>query len=204
MTDKNEEKEELLNVEVRENEDSQNEVTEEDCCSEITKKLEELKFELESKNSEIETLKSDLDETTKSVLYKKAELDNTRKRLVREKDDAVKFSNENLLKDLLDIIDNFERAIKSTEESKDFQALHDGVIMIEKQFKGMLESKYNLKIIESVGNEFNPQIHEAMMIEESEDHEVSMVLEDYQTGYMLNERVLRPSKVKVTKPVQAE
>jgi molecular chaperone GrpE len=119
----------------------------------------------------------------------------------REKQTAAEFSNKQLLLDIVTIIDDFERAIKSAEESKDFDAFHSGVLLIEKQFTSMLERKWGLKRFDSVGEEFDPQKHEAVATEESPDHETSIVLEDYQKGYHLHDKVLRSAKVKVSMPV---
>ena len=109
-------------------------------------------------------------------------------------------ANRALLLDIVEIIDNFERAIRSADESHDFTAFHDGIVMIEKQFTSMLERKWELVRFDSEGEEFDPQRHEAMLTEEREDHEHSIVLEDLQKGYLLRDKVLRPAKVKVSLP----
>ena len=134
------------------------------------------------------------------LLRKSADFDNFRKRMHREKEEFAAYANRELLLDVVPIIDDFERAIKSAEESHDFTAFHDGVVMIEKQFTSMLERKWKLIRFDSVGEEFDPQRHEAMMTEEVAGHEHPIVLEDFQKGYLLHERVLRPAKVKVSMP----
>jgi molecular chaperone GrpE len=154
--------------------------------------------ELESRVSQLEKENAELKD---QYLRKHADFENFRKRMARDKEEAVKFANSQLLLDLIPIIDDFERAIKSSEEAKNFEAFHEGVTLIEKQFVSMLERKWALKRIESVGEPFNPEIHEAIMAEPRSEHEVSMVLEDFQKGYMLNDRVLRSAKVKVSVPV---
>jgi molecular chaperone GrpE len=153
---------------------------------------------LEERLRELEAEISDL---TDQLLRKSADFENYRKRMHRDKEDTKAQANRDLLLDLLPIVDDFERAIKSSEESRDFDAFHGGVAMIEKQFVSMLERKWKLTRFDSVGEEFDPQRHEAMMTEERSDHEQSMVLEDYQKGYLLNDKVLRPAKVKVSVPV---
>ncbi|MFP4113258.1 MAG: nucleotide exchange factor GrpE [Spirochaetota bacterium] len=134
------------------------------------------------------------------LLRKSADFDNYRKRMHREKEEFVAYANRELLLDIVPIIDDFERAIKSAEESHDFASFHDGIVMIEKQFTSMLERKWKLIRFDSVGEEFDPQRHEAMMTEEKSDTEHPVVLEDFQKGYLLHERVLRPAKVKVAMP----
>lgn len=154
------------------------------------RELEERIQELENENSELKT----------QYLRKQADFENFRKRMQREKKEAIDYANSNLLLDLVSIIDDFERAIKSSEESKDFESFHSGIKLIEKQFVGMLERKYGLARMESEGKEFDPQEHEAINMEESSDYDVQTVVEEYQRGYKLNERVLRHPKVKVAVP----
>lgn len=134
------------------------------------------------------------------LLRKQADFDNFRKRMVRERSEAVKYANSSLLLDLVEVIDNFERAIKSAEESENFHTFHEGIALIEKQFISMLENKWGLKRLDSVGEEFDPEKHQAIAAEESPDADVQTVVEDYQKGYVLHDRVLRPARVKVLMP----
>ncbi|MFO7849049.1 MAG: nucleotide exchange factor GrpE [Spirochaetia bacterium] len=157
---------------------------------EYIKELEDRIKELENENSELKT----------QYLRKQADFENFRKRMQREKKEAIDYANSNLLLDLVSIIDDFERAIKSSEESKDFESFHSGIKLIEKQFVGMLERKYGLTRMESEGKEFDPQEHEAINMEESADCDVQTVVEEYQRGYKLHDRVLRHPKVKVAVP----
>lgn len=150
--------------------------------------------ELEEENSQ---LKND-------YLRKQADFDNFRKRMLRDKEEAIKYANSSLLQDLIAIIDDFERAIKSNQESQDFKSFHSGIEMIEKQFTSMLDRKYGLKRFDSQGEEFDPEKHEALAMEESEDHDTQTVVEDYLKGYMLHDRVLRHAKVKVATPVKPQ
>ena len=146
--------------------------------------------ELEHENSELKD----------QYLRKQADFENFRKRMTREKADAIAYANKQLLLDILQIIDDFERAIKSAEESRDFDSFHEGVALIEKQFTSMLERKWGLRRFDSEGEEFDPQKHEAVMTGEDGDHDQPVVLEDYQKGYFLNDKVLRSAKVKVSVP----
>jgi len=148
---------------------------------------------------ELEQLRADYDELKNQYLRKQADFENFRKRMFREKEEAIKYANSNLLLDLVSIIDDFERAIKSSDESKDFDTFHSGIELIEKQFTSMLDKKYGLKRFDSTGEKFDPEKHEAMMTEESDEFDEETVLEDFQKGYMLHDRVLRHSKVKVSK-----
>jgi molecular chaperone GrpE len=122
----------------------------------------------------------------------------------KEKQENIQFANKQLLLDIIPTLDDFERAIKSGEESQDFTAFHDGILLIEKQFSSLLERKWGLKRFDSRGDTFDPQLHEAITAEPSPDHDTSMVLDDYQKGYLLHDKVLRAAKVKVSLPVSGD
>ncbi len=156
--------------------------------------------EEEKLRKKVEELENEVASLKDQMLRKQAEMDNFRKRLLKDKEDSIKYSNANLLTDLITVIDNFERAIQSSTQSKDFDSFHSGIELIEKQFTGMLENNWGLKRIKSVGEEFDPQRHEAIGMEESSEYDVETVVEDYQKGYILHDRVLRPAKVKVAVP----
>ena len=148
----------------------------------------------------VQELEAQVADIKDQMLRKQAELENFRKRLLKDKEEAVKYANVNLLTDLITIIDDFERAIQSATVSRDFDSFHSGIELIEKRFTGMLEKKWGLTRIVSVGKEFDPQKHEAIGMEESPDYETETVIEDYQKGYTLQDRVVRPAKVKVAVP----
>jgi len=151
--------------------------------------------------AEIEKLKEENSSLKDQYLRKHADFENFRRRMNKEKQDSIKYGNQGLLKDLIEVIDNFERAIKTSNDSQDMESFREGIAMIEQQFTNMLKTSWGLEKIEAVGQEFDANMHEALMMEDSEEHEVTTVLEDFQTGYKLRDRVLRPSKVKVAKPV---
>ncbi|MDR2491745.1 MAG: nucleotide exchange factor GrpE [Spirochaetaceae bacterium] len=137
-------------------------------------------------------------------LRKAADFDNYRKRTTKEKQDAIDFANQSLLLDLIPILDDFERAVKTAGSSQkteaDFTAFLEGVGMIEKRLSSQLENKWQLKRFESAGEPFDPEKHEALAMEKSADHTEAVVLEDFVKGYMLKGRVIRPAKVKVIMP----
>ena len=168
---------------------------EDESAGEIQNELEkdpnELIGELETENVSLKD----------QLLRKQADFENFRKRVARDKEEMARFSNSMLLLDIIQIIDDFERAIKSSEESKDFEAFHSGIELIEKQFTSMLERKWGLCRFDSKGERFNPERHQAIATEESPEHDHPTVAEDYQKGYLLHERVLRPAKVKVVQPL---
>lgn len=145
-------------------------------------------------------LEAQVVELNEQLLRKQAEFENFRKRMFREREEAAKSSNAKLLLDLVEVIDNFERAIKSSEESQDLASFHEGIELIEKQFTSMLESKWGLRRFESEGEEFDPEKHEAIAVDQSGDHPPQTVVEDYQKGYLLHDRVIRHAKVRVAMP----
>jgi molecular chaperone GrpE len=134
------------------------------------------------------------------LLRKQADFENFRKRMIREREDAARYANAALLTDIIGLIDDFERAIRSAEESRDFPSFLQGVSMIEKQLVEMLENRWGLKRFASVGEGFDPNKHEAVLRVEGPPDARPTVVEDYQKGYYLHERVLRPARVKVMVP----
>jgi molecular chaperone GrpE len=153
---------------------------------------------------QVQQLEEAVREAKEQLLRKAAEFENSRKRLAREKEESIKYANAALLVDIVPIIDDFERAIQSAADSKDFDAFHSGVSMIEKQMVSMLERNWGLKRFSANGEPFDPEKHEAIAVEETDKHDSEIVLEDYQKGYLLHDRVLRPAKVKVARPVTSE
>ena len=148
----------------------------------------------------IAELEAQLADTRDQLLRKAADFENFRKRMNQEKQSAIEYANQSLLMDIIPTIDDFERAIQSGESSIDYTGLLEGVRMIEKRFTGQLENKWGLKRFNSIGELFDPNIHEAVMMEKSPDVSEATVQEDFSRGYMLKERVIRAAKVKVLMP----
>jgi molecular chaperone GrpE len=125
-----------------------------------------------------------------------------RKRMTREKEDGQRFAVAALLGDLIPVLDDFERAIASSEVAKDYVVLHDGVGLIRRRLSQVLENKYGLKKLDSRGQPFDPNFHEAVAIVQGgpETGPEAIVDEEFLPAYWLNERVLRTAKVKVRMP----
>ena len=134
------------------------------------------------------------------LLRKQADFENFRRRLHRDKDEAIRYANTDVLLDLADVIDGLERAIQTGADA-DVASLRDGVTLIEKQLTGLLERKWGFCRFSSKGEPFDPERHQAIVSEESDSYEVSTVVEDYQRGYQLHGRVVRPARVKVSQPL---
>ncbi|MDP3786206.1 MAG: nucleotide exchange factor GrpE [Candidatus Omnitrophota bacterium] len=150
---------------------------------------------------ELNTLKekaAKADEYLDKMLRIQADYDNRRKRQDREKLDFIKFANEGLIAALLNVMDDFERAIDSAKNSNDAKALLQGIEMIRQHFQATLED-YGLKKIDPEGQPFDPDKHEAIAHIEDDGHPENIVLEVMRKGYELNGKVLRPAVVKVSK-----
>ena len=151
--------------------------------------LEQLEEKIRLKDDELLKQKD-------TFLREKAELDNFKKRLVKEKEDFVQFANERLLKELIQIEDNMGRAM--TASNATLESLQEGVEMIQKQFATFLKNQ-KVKPIEALGKPFDPNLHEVLNQQESEEHEENTVIQEYSKGYTLNGRILRPTKVVIAK-----
>ncbi|MBI4972918.1 MAG: nucleotide exchange factor GrpE [Candidatus Omnitrophica bacterium] len=133
------------------------------------------------------------------LLRLQAELENTRKRLEKEKQDFVKFANEGLILELLNILDDLERAVGLAESKhQDLPAFLKGVEMVLAHLYEMLKS-YGVQPIETQGKLFDPHYHEALMQVDDAAQPEHTIVEELQKGYMLNDRVIRTAKVKVSK-----
>lgn len=174
-------------------------------------KKEEIEKDVERSDADmIIELEKKLDEKKKEAEYNldrllrlQAEFENYKKRISKEHLEFTKFVNENMIKELLPVLDNLERAVESAKNDKVFDSLKEGVEMTLKQFTSVLE-KAGLKEITSIGETFNPNKHEALIMIGSDEHEENTIVEEHQKGYLLNDRVLRPSKVVVSKKNKME
>lgn len=157
------------------------------------------------KESEYSCLKEQAEkarELSEKCLRLQADFENTRKRIEREKQDFVKFANEGIILELLNVLDDLERTTNLAETHKeDFEAFLKGVEMILAHLYEMLK-EYGLKPIEAQGRKFDPNYHEALLQVENKDLPENTVVEELQKGYLLNERVIRTAKVKVSKKVE--
>jgi molecular chaperone GrpE len=143
-------------------------------------------------------LEDELSETQERVLRTAADAENFKKRLQREKEEQTRYANESLMRELLPVIDNLERALEHSEAGADQGGLLEGLNMTLKGFLDTL-TRFGCTPVETAGKPFDPNFHEAVSQEESADHEPNTVLRELQKGYMLKERLLRPAMVLVSK-----
>jgi len=132
------------------------------------------------------------------LLRTKAEFMNYQKRMVKESESTSQFAVQNLILDFLPELDNFDRALKLADSSKDIDKFVDGIKLIEEQLFKVL-GKYGVESIETVGKPFDPNLHEAVMEEENNEMPHHTIIDEFQRGFLLKGRVIRPSKVKVSK-----
>ena len=145
---------------------------------------------------QVENLENILKEKNEEILRRAADLDNYRKRLTKETEDKVRFANQAVVKDFLPVMDNIEMALQHTEEGT---PLREGIELTIKSFKDAL-SKHGVKEVDAeIGTIFDPAVHEAIMMDNDTEYENNAITLCVQKGYILNDRVIRPAKVKVNK-----
>lgn len=166
--------------------------------------------EAETELSELETLRLKLEEKGKlaeeaedRLLRLGAEFDNYKKRMEKEKADHIKYGNERFAKELLPALDSLERAVAHAADDTDAKVIVDGITLIFNQLKKCLES-FEIRHIKAVGEKFDPNLHEAVSQVESEDHDEGVVMAEVQKGYMIRDRLLRPSCVVVSRGSSGE
>lgn len=143
-------------------------------------------------------LRKTADENYDLYMRSLAEIENLKKRFQKDKSDLIKFSNESLIKQLLSVIDNLEKAISACEDENSLHAVKEGVALT---LKGLLDSleKAGLKQVEAEGKPFDPNFHAAISEQEDNTADPGTVLQELQKGYILNERLIRPAMVIVNK-----
>ena len=165
------------------------------------REIEEKPLERSSKEELIEKIKELQDESKKNYdLYIRAEADseNIKKRTKKEKEEWIKYANEKLIKELLPILDNLEKAVSHSENQDSFQALKEGVELTLKGFKDTL-MKAGLEEIKAQDERFDPNCHHAVLEQEDEKVKAGVVCQELQKGYTFNQRLIRPAMVVVSK-----
>ncbi|MGX6591272.1 molecular chaperone GrpE [Cetobacterium ceti] len=170
------------------------EETKETCHCEDNCKCQEAP----ANDEEIAKLKAEVEDWKNSYLRKQAEFQNFTKRKEKEFQELKAFASEKVVTKLLDIIDNLERAIAAAEATKDFDSLVKGVELTLSQMKSTITSE-GVEPIETNGEKFDPHHHMAVAVEDSADHENEEIIAEFQKGYKMKGKVIRPSMVKVCK-----
>ncbi len=170
---------------------------------EMEDKKEKIKDIQEEKELGTHELKALIDAEKDRALRLTAEFDNYKKRTAKEIQDYKRFANETLLKQLLSVVDNLERAIDTAKQNKDDKGIIDGVKMTHKEILRIFES-FEVKPLKSEGEIFDPKFHQAVTQEESESHPDNTIIKELQKGYTLHGRLIRPSMVIVSKKKSKE
>jgi len=157
---------------------------------------EEVSEQLEEP-TELELLQAKLDEQENSYLRLRADFDNYRRRVQKDTEAASKYRAQSLVSDILPVLDNFERAIDTAPQTEEAQSFVKGVEMVYRSLKTALEAE-GVQEIAPDGQAFDPNFHQAVMQEPSEEHESGIVIQTLQKGYQLKDRVIRPAMVKVS------
>jgi molecular chaperone GrpE len=145
---------------------------------------------------EIEDLKKERDGLYDRLLRKQAEFENYKKRIDREKSDFMQFASADLMKELLNVLDSFELALKNAATQTGGQNMLRGFELIHKQIQDTM-ARFGLKPIEAKGNKFDPHFHQAVSTQATDEVEENIVIEEMRKGYLLNGRLLRPAMVSV-------
>ncbi len=161
--------------------------------------VKHLKDKLKKRDAEVKHVKKEMDELKDQYLRKLAEMENLRKRLEREKNEYFQFALSDVLLEILSILDNLERALQSTGQEADGKTLRDGVELIYRMTMNLLQRK-GVQPIEFKDRKFDPNLQHAMAMEESEAVKEPEVTDVLQKGYLIHNRLLRPSLVKVLVP----
>jgi molecular chaperone GrpE len=147
--------------------------------------------------AQLEELKKQADDNYQRYLRAQADFDNFRRRARQEKEDFAKYASLKLIEQLLPVVDNFGRALAASKDNRDYDALVKGLDMTYRQLDQVLVQE-GLSPIETLGQPFNPELHQAVMQVESDEHGEGIVVEELQKGYMLKDKVIRPAMVKVS------
>ena len=160
--------------------------------------LKELDAAMEtSSEPTVESLQAELADAEKRVLMAHADLDNFRRRTRRDQQDSLKYATLPMMGQILEALDNFDRAMEAHEQDPSGTGLLDGVKMVAQQISDILTEK-GCKKIEAVGQPFDPNKHQAMQMQPSDEYEANIVMMDLRPGFELHDRVIRPSQVFVS------
>jgi molecular chaperone GrpE len=162
----------------------------------------ELQSQLELSMAKGREMMEKIKDSHERMLRAVADLDNYKKRALKEKDEVQKYGIEKVLKDLLPVVDNLDRALEHAHSSADFESLKQGLAMTRKLFLDAL-AKSGVSAFSATGQPFDPRLHEAMQQVETNDVPPNQVVSEVVRGYMLHDRLVRPALVVVSKPAAA-
>ena len=168
------------------------------------KSMEEINAEIEQELEEVidldpeAKLEAEMLKWKETAMRTAADLENYRKRMSREKTESIKFGNQRLIEDLLPVIDNFNMGMTAAE-AESGSMIYMGMKMVQGQMEGFLSGQGVTEADTIIGSDFNPNIHDAMSQEESDEHEEGKIIRVMRKGYLLGGRLIRPANVVVSK-----
>jgi molecular chaperone GrpE len=177
-------------------EETVEEVFAENEASEKTEEMPAQEEEQDPMVKKVAELQGKLDEAENRYLRLQADFDNFRRRSRIELEASAKYRAQSIITDLLPAIDNFERALKMDVDNEQAKSLKQGVEMVYRSLLDALKNE-GVEVVEAVGKEFDPHLHQAVMQAEDENFGPNIVVEEFQKGYMLKDRIIRPAMVKV-------
>jgi molecular chaperone GrpE len=175
-------------------EDNQDSKEQEAAAQEPPAETSDSSTEAQSTND----LETELTRYRDLALRSRADLENFRKRMMREKEESVKYANTSLLERLLPVLDNFELGLDAAKTSNDTASILQGFQMVQKQLQDFLKDN-GVEAVEATGGEFDPNLHEAVAHEPSDEAPEGRVIQQLRRGYKLRDRLLRPATVVVSK-----
>lgn len=187
-----EEKQQVQQENVEMQETSEEAVQEEAIEEEATVNREQELLE------QIQQLEKEKEELNNKYLRAQADIQNVRNRAVKEREQLITYQSQRVIESLLPVVDNFERALEAGKsENSSLESLLQGIEMVFRQIEQLFDQE-GVQAIPAVGQPFDPNLHQAVMQEESVEHESGIVIQEFQKGYQLKGRVIRPSMVKVS------
>ena len=185
---------------VKEQDTEDNIKSQEGKDQEDSQESEDVETEPASEESSEESREESREDFKTRYFYLAAEMENSRKRFEREKNNWIKYGNEKILTDLIEVVDNLERTLQAVEQEKDkkMKSVCQGIQMVHKQFLQLLKEN-GLTPVKALGGSFDPNFHEALSQKIVKGKKAGEIVEEYQKGYVLNGRLLRASKVIVAK-----
>ncbi len=172
--------------------------TKEKIHKDAKRQISSLRSQLRALKEELESTDKQTDEYLDYLKRLKAEFENYKRRSQKERERMVSLSNEDLIKQCLPVLDDLERAVDSSQQSKNLDSLMQGMVMILEKIRGILQ-RQGLQEIKAKGEEFDPHFHEALMSVNLTEYPDNLVVEEMRKGYKLNNKILRPAMVKVNK-----
>ena len=191
--DNNGDSKDIMTDEIKETEQENQEIVEETETIEETVQEETIE---ETKESEADKLKMALDNLNNQYLRLAADFENYRKRQAQEREALLKYGAEECMKKILEVVDNFDRALTMVDKIEDLDKMKETFQVLNKQLMDSL-TKLGLEQIKCVGEQFDPNVHEAVMQTPTDEHPEDTIINELQKGYKLGDKVLRPAMVAV-------